>query len=131
VLSKKEMFGKFIIKALRDKALRDADGYINGKKITPEQEWYQNKMEQLGFTKEQKELLMDLVGSCIDGAIGACLHALRKGKYSAIKNDKDIDIYQIIPEEIVYEIFGDENDVITHREWNKKYSKFPYTYSKP
>ena len=131
MLSKKEMFGKFIIKALRDVALTNATYFINGDKDTPEEEWYQNKMEQLGFTKEQKDLLMDLVGSCIDGAIGACLHALRKGKYSAIKNDKDIDIYQIIPEETVYEIFGDENDTVTYREWKKKYSKFPYTYSKP
>ena len=131
MLSKKEIFGKFIVKALRDKALRDAFGYIHGKKVTPEQEWYQNKMKELNFTQEQKELMMDLVGSSIDGAIGACLHALRKGKYSVIKKEKDIDMYQIIPEETVYEIFGDENDVITYREWKKEYSEYPFSYSRP
>ena len=132
MLSKREIFGKFIIKALRDKALRDAVGYINGKKITPEQEWYQNKMEQLGFTQEQKELLMDLVGSCVDGAIGTCLHALVKGKYSAIKNDKDIDMSQIIPQDTLIEIFGEDlDDNKAYLEWRKEYSQFPYTYSKP
>jgi len=131
MLSKKEIFGKFIVKALRDVALKRASYFINGEKVTPEEEWYQNKMKELKFTQEQKELMMDLVGSSIDGAIGACLHALRKGKYSVIKKEKDIDMYQIIPEETVYEIFGDENDVITNREWNKKYSEYPFSYSRP
>lgn len=129
MLSKKEIFGKFIVKALRDVALKRSEKYINGVKITPEQEWYQNKMEELNFTKEQKELMMDLVGSSIDGAIGACLHALRKGKYSVIKKEKDIDMYQIIPEEILYEIFEDENDVITYREWKKEYSEYAFSYN--
>ncbi|MBA1421536.1 MAG: hypothetical protein FAF03_12090 [Epsilonproteobacteria bacterium] len=131
MLSKKEIFGKFIIKALRDVALRQIEQYIKGFDKTPEHEWYQNKMKELNFTQEQKELMMDLVGSSIDGAIGACLHALRKGKYSAIKKEKDIDMYQIIPEETVYEIFGDENDVITYREWKKEYSQYPFSYSRP
>lgn len=131
MLSKKEIFGKFIVKALRDVALKRASYFINGEKVTPEEEWYQNKMKELKFTQEQKELMMDLVGSSIDGAIGACLHALRKGKYSVIKKEKDIDMYQIIPEETVYEIFGDENDVITYREWKKKYSEYPFSYSRP
>ena len=132
MLSKKEMFGKFIIKALRDVALEKSEEYIKGEKFLPEQEWYQNKMEQLGFTKEQKDLLIELVGSIIDGAIGPCLHALVKGKYSVIKKEKDIDMSQIIPEETLIEIFGEElNSQKAYLEWKKKYSKFPYTYSKP
>jgi len=131
MLNKKEIFGKFIVKGLRDSALRQIERYIKGFDKTPEHEWYQNKMKELNFSQPQKELMMDLVGSSIDGAIGACLHAMRKGKYSVLKKEKDVDIYQIIPEETVYEIFGDENDVITYREWKKKYSEYPYSYSRP
>jgi len=129
--TKEMIFGKFIIKGLRDKALKNVSQYIDGVKITPEQEWYQNKMQELNFTQEQKELMMDLVGSSIDGAIGACLHAMRKGKYSALKKEKDVDIYEIIPEETIYEIFGDENDTITYRNWKEEYSEYPTSYSRP
>ena len=124
---KSEIFGKFLMKSLRDTGMERINRIKYGDRTLPNEEAYIKAIEELNFTEEQKNVMFNLASGTIDASIGPFLHAMKKGKYSAIKPKDKIDIYKVIPKEIIDEMIEGE-DGPQHKKWREKYSDFPWHY---
>jgi hypothetical protein len=117
---KSEIFGKFIMKNLRDRLLGKMDIYIDKKYTNPESRYYQKRIKELNFTDEQIELMFDLAGNLLDRSIGNFIYHLGK-------HEDDID--KVISKEIIDELFeGVDNPRIRGRQWREKFAEFPHFF---
>ena len=117
---KSEIFGKFIMKNLRDRLLGKMDIYIDKKYTNPESRYYQKRIKELNFTDEQIELMFDLAGNLLDNSIANFTYHL--GKYEG-------DIDKVIPKEVIDELFeGVDNPHIRNRQWREKFAEFPHFF---
>ena len=108
--------GAFLIKYLRDQAIDTVSGLSENRYNSPGHKAHQEKISE--FTTEQKQLLIETVGYCMDNAINVFLFNL----------NKENSLSKTISEEDKVNIFQNKNPVLSYKKWKEMYSQFPLHY---
>ena len=113
---KLDIFGSFFIKNFRDISIELAEGLCNNKYKSPGHKAYQKKLDSL--TDEQKKILIETVGYCMDSSLNNFLQKL-------YIEDKSTDAPLMFEKEKLSELIDKKDIAKTFISWIKKYSSYP------
>ncbi|WJS96923.1 hypothetical protein NYQ10_10810 [Flavobacterium johnsoniae] len=112
-----DIFGKFLVKNLRDKGIRNAETLLSNKSKAPSNLKLQTEISQ--FNESQKKLIKEIVIKSIDIAIHDFLFSLQE--LADFENNIQISINS---KNIVELSDGIHGESYSENGWNAKFSKY-------